>query len=399
MRFAPAIKTLKPSPTLAVSGQASALRAQGIDVLNMSLGEPDFPTPLSIRQAANAALEQGWTKYTPVPGLMEVRKAIATHLKEQWGYQYAASEVMLSTGAKQCLYNAISSLIGPGDEVIIPAPYWVSYTTQVELAGGTPVIVKSTIQDQFQIDPDAIEAAITPYTKMLILNSPNNPTGAVYTKERIEAIAQIVKKHGIWLLSDEIYNKLVYEGTKAISPLELDPSLKDQSILINGFSKAYAMTGWRLGYLAAPEPLVKACIALQGAVTSGTNTIAQRAALAALSLDPNELDTMRTTFNERRHLMITGFSDIPDLIVPEPKGAFYLMPDFSAYLDRQTPDGQPIEDTVSLCQYLLQEGRVAAVPGEAFGAPGTIRFSYATSNDIIKQVIHQVASTLAKLTR
>lgn len=397
MRLSHKAKNLKPSPTLVVSTQANQLRSQGIEILNMSLGEPDFPTPESICDAAKEAIDAGHTRYTSVAGIQPLRTKISTFLKEKWGYEYTADEILVSTGAKQCLYNAILSLIGPGDEVIIPTPYWVSYPTQVELAGGTPVFVESRVEDDFQIDPAAIESAITPYTKMLIINSPNNPTGAVYTRKTMEAIAQLVRKHDLWLLSDEIYNQLLYQGVESISPLQIDPSLKERTILINGFSKAYAMTGWRMGYMAAPRAVIKAANALQGAVTSGANTPTQHAALAALEVAPEILEHMRQTFETRLSVMHEGFSAIPELVVPQPQGAFYLMPDFSAYLGRQTPSGQIVSNTLELCSYLLNEAHVAAVPGEAFGAPGTIRFSYATDMDTIQAVIQHVSSALQAL--
>jgi len=398
MRLSYAVKQLAPSPTLAVKAAANALAAQGIDVLDMSLGEPDMPTPDAIRDAGKQAIDDGWTRYTAVAGMMPLRQRIAAYLGEQWGMSYEAEEILVSTGAKQCLYHAIQSLVGPGDEVLIPAPYWVSYTAQVELAGGTSVIVPCRVEDDFQIDPDAIAAAITPYTRMLIINNPNNPTGAVYDRDRIEAIAELVARHDLWLLSDEIYNKLVYGDAEAVSPLQINPGLKGQTVLVNGFSKAYAMTGWRMGYMAAPLPVIKAAIAAQGAVTSGANTIAQRAALAALDLEPAVIESMRQTFATRCELMQAGFQQIPDLRIPRPRGAFYLMPDFSAYLHRKAPSGEIIEDTVQLCQYLLHEAHVAAVPGEAFGAPGTVRFSYATDTDTIQQVIDNVGAALARLT-
>lgn len=398
MRLSPTTKHLKPSPTLAVSAKASQLRAEGVEVLNMSLGEPDFPTPEPVRDAAKRAIDEGHTRYTAVAGMMPLRERISQFLHEQWQLSYKPQEVLVSTGAKQCLYNAIHALIGPGDEVIIPTPYWVSYPTQVEMAGGTPVYVNAKVEDDFQIDPAALEAAITPYTKMLVLNSPNNPTGAVYSRSIIEAITAMLERHPqIWLLTDEIYNRLVYGGVEALSPLQLNPALKERSILINGFSKAYAMTGWRMGYMAAPQEVISAANSIQGAITSGPNSVTQWAAIAALDLDPSVIEEMRQAFEVRLGLMQEGFEAIPKLRVPKPQGAFYLMPDFSAYLGNKTPKGETIEDTLQLSTYLLEQGRVAAVPGEAFGMPGTIRFSYATDQETIKQVIAQVKQTLETL--
>jgi len=397
MRLSPLVENLKPSPTLVVSTQAKALRAKGIEVLDLSLGEPDFSTPEAIREAAKVALDEGYTKYTPVAGMMALREKIAQNLKKEKGFDYKPEQILVSTGAKQCLYNAILSVIGPGDEVLIPVPYWVSYPTQVQMAGGVSVPVQTRAEDHFQLDPKVVEAAITPKTKMLILNSPNNPTGVVYPPETIKAIAELVEKHNLWLLSDEIYDKLVYHGAQAVSPLEINPDLQKRTILINGFSKAYAMTGWRSGYMAAPVEVIKASIAIQGAITSGPNAITQRASIAALDLPNDSIENMRQTFQKRLDAILEAFNAIPGLVCPIPKGAFYLMPNFEAFIGKKTPEGQVLESSADITTYLLQEAHVAGVPGEAFAMPGHIRFSYATKIEIIQKAAKQIGEALQKL--
>ena len=398
-RLSPYVKNLRPSPTLAVSSKARALQAEGLEILNLSLGEPDFPTPELIRIAGKDAIDAGHTRYTPVAGIMPLRKAISRHLQEHKQLNYRPDQIVVSTGAKQSLYNAIMALVGPGDEVLIPTPYWVSYPAQVELAGGKSVFVQTKVEDNFQISPEAIAAAITPYTRMLILNSPNNPTGTVYEKERVKAIAALLKENPqIWLLTDDIYDRLIYGDAEATNPLQWEPSLHDRTIVINGFSKAYAMTGWRIGYLAAPSDVVKAVIAIQGACTSGTNAPTQHAAIAALepSLEPI-IESMRQTFAKRLQAMLDTFGALPKTRYARPDGAFYLMVDFSHYMGHTTPLGKEIHDTVELATYLLEEGHVAGVPGEAFGMPGYIRFAYATNIGVIQQAAQNIKSALEKL--
>ncbi len=399
MRLSPAVKNLRPSPTLAVNAKAQALKAQGRSILDLSVGEPDFPTPSEISDAAKQALDSGWTRYSPVAGYPDLREAISQYLRRKYDYNYSPSEIAVTTGAKQALFNAVLSLIGPGDEVIIPSPYWVSYPDQVSLAGGTPVFLPTKLEDGFQINPAKLAELITPYTKMLILNSPSNPTGVVYRREILRKIAEILKKHPqIILLSDEIYNQLVYGSAEALSILNIEPSFKERTVLINGFSKAYAMTGWRVGYIAAPEPVIRAVSAVQGASTSGTNSFVQRAALAALSpsLDP-KIQEMKSQFERRRDLIVELFSSIPGVKVFKPDGAFYLFADFSAYLGSTTPDGNVVKNTIDLSEFILIEGGVAAVPGEAFGAPGFIRFSYAADTQVIEKAAEKVKHALSLL--
>lgn len=400
MRLSPNVKYLRPSPTLAVGTRAKELRAEGKEILDLSLGEPDFPTPEAIRTAAKKAIDDGQTRYTPEAGTLALRAAISRHWKERKGFDYKPEQIVVTTGAKQALYNAIMALIGPGDEVLIPSPYWVSYPAQVALAGGSSSFVPCRLEDHYQIDPDAVAKAITPYTRMLLLNSPNNPTGAVYTPDRMNAVAQLLRENPhIWLLCDDIYDRLVYGEHTASNPLEYAPDLIDRTVLVNGFSKAYAMTGWRIGYLAAPLPVAKAAIAVQGACTSGTNAPTQYAAITALSpaLEPT-IEQMRQTFAQRLHIMLEEFSTIPDTQCAHPQGAFYLMVNFSFWLGSQTPQGNILHDSLDLATYLLEQGYVAGVPGDAFGAPGTIRFAYATDTQTIRRAAVRIKESLQQLT-
>ena len=397
MRLSPHVKSLKPSPTLALRGQANALKKQGIHVYDLSVGEPDFPTAEPVREAANAFVSSGEIRYTPVPGTAALREKIAGWLKENRGVEYSADEILVGTGAKQCLFNTIHSLIGPGDEVLIPSPYWVSYPDQVKLAGGTPVFIECPKEDGFQLDPAAVEAAITPYTRMLVLNSPNNPTGAVYHPENVAAIAALAKKHDFWLLCDDIYDQLVYGDTQAHTALSLDPSIKDRVVLINGFSKGWAMTGWRLGYMAAPRPVIQAAISLQGAITSGTSAVSQIAGVSALDMPESYFAETRAVFERRLDLVMDELSRIEGVFCKRPTGAFYVLPDFSAYLGRVTPEGERIETTQDLSAFLLQEAHVACMPGEAFGFPGVLRFSYAASEETLTGALRAVGSAVQTL--
>ncbi len=397
MRLSSLVKNLKPSPTLALRAQARALQNKGIHVFDLSVGEPDFPTPESICEAARTMISEGEIRYTPVPGTMELRKGIAQFLTNERGVSYEASEILVGTGAKQCLYNAFCSLISPGDEVLIPSPYWVSYPDQVRLAGGTPVFVESRKEEGFQIDPEAIEAAITPYTRMLVLNSPNNPTGAVYEKERILRVIQLAKKYDFWLLCDDIYDQLVYGDAEAHTPLSLDPSIKDRVILINGFSKGWAMTGWRLGYMAAPKSVIQASISLQGAITSGTSAVSQAAGVKALEMTEDYFAQTRAVFQQRLDLVMGKLNEIEGVFCKRPQGAFYVLPDFSAYLGKETPEGVQLNTAQELSAYLLVQAKVACTPGEAFGFPGVLRFSYAASEETLIGAFDAVREALSLL--
>jgi aspartate aminotransferase len=399
MRLSPNIKELTPSPTLALSQRVHTLRAQGHTILDMSLGEPDFPMPQLLKNTAKQAIDEGWTRYTPVAGLPMLREQLAQTLSQQKGVGYHPSEIMLSTGAKQCIAQAIYCLVAPGDEVLLLAPFWPSYETQIRLAGGIPRIFHTHAKDHYEPDIQALKKHINSRTKMIILNSPNNPTGAVYSAETLQRLSEIVLAHDLWLLSDEIYEHLVYEGQQALSPLQVCPDIKNKTILINGFSKAFAMAGWRLGYMAAPVDVIEACSALQGALTSGANNIAQRTALAALSLPQGFFDELCVVFSRRLALLRNALLAIPDLQVPSPRGAFYILPDFKSYLGSLTPQGERLQSSFDLATYLLDAAQVATVPGAPFYAPNCLRLAYATDEAIIQQAVKQIAHALQQLDR
>ncbi|MCB9637985.1 MAG: pyridoxal phosphate-dependent aminotransferase [Myxococcales bacterium] len=397
MRLSPNIKELQPSPTLALRQRVQELTRKGHTILDMSVGEPDLPMPRVLREAAKQAIDEGWTRYTPVGGLLALREKLAEHLNQRKGTDYKANEIIVSTGAKQCIAQAVYSLVGPGDEVLLLAPYWPSYVTQIQLAGAQAVSVPTRAQDHYQPDLELLQKAITPRTKMIILNSPNNPTGAVYNRATVEAIAEIACKHDIWLLSDEIYERLTYHGEHPVSPAELSPEVRARTILVNGFSKSCSMAGWRLGYMAGPKEVIAACEALQGAWTSNTNAIAQRTALAALDLAEGFFDDLRGVFEQRLLQIQEGLHAIPNVEVPTPQGAFYILPDFHAYFGLKSPQGAVIDSSLKLADYLLLEGKVATVPGEPFEAPTCLRLAYAMDKQIIQQATRQIQQALAQL--
>ncbi len=389
------LKRLAPSATLAMSQKSSEMKAQGIDVINMSVGEPDFMTPGFIKEAGKKAIDDNYSKYSPVPGYPVLREAIARKLKRENGLDYAASEIIVGTGGKQGVCNAILALVNPGDEVVIPAPYWVSYPQMVKLAGGTPVIVPAGIGQDFKITAAQLEAAVTPKTKLVILCSPSNPTGSVYSEEELGELAKVVLAHDdLFVLSDEIYEHINYIGGH--SSIAACPSMRERTVVCNGVSKAYAMTGWRLGWVAAPEWIVKGLGKLQGQYTSGTSSVSQMAAVAAYEGDQSCVETFRETFRRRRDLIVSLAKDIPGLEVNVPQGAFYLFPDCSAFFGKK--DGRrTIGSSTDLALYLLEEGHVATVGGDAFGAPRCFRMSYATSDDNIREALRRIRHVLSKL--
>ena len=389
------LKRLAPSATLAMSQKSSEMKAQGIDVINMSVGEPDFMTPGFIKEAGKKAIDDNYSKYSPVPGYPVLREAIARKLKRENGLDYAASEIIVGTGGKQGVCNAILALVNPGDEVVIPAPYWVSYPQMVKLAGGTPVIVPAGIGQDFKITAAQLEAAVTPKTKLVILCSPSNPTGSVYSEEELGELAGVALAHdGLFVLSDEIYEHINYIGGH--SSIAACPGMKERTVVCNGVSKAYAMTGWRLGWVAAPEWIVKGLGKLQGQYTSGTSSVSQMAAVAAYEGDQSCVETFRETFRRRRDLIVSLAKDIPGLEVNVPQGAFYLFPDCSAFFGKK--DGRrTIGSSTDLALYLLEEGHVATVGGDAFGAPRCFRMSYATSDDNIREALRRIRHVLSKL--
>ena len=389
------LKRLAPSATLAMSQKSSEMKAQGIDVINMSVGEPDFMTPGFIKEAGKKAIDDNYSKYSPVPGYPVLREAIARKLKRENGLDYAASEIIVGTGGKQGVCNAILALVNPGDEVVIPAPYWVSYPQMVKLAGGTPVIVPAGIGQDFKITAAQLEAAVTPKTKLVILCSPSNPTGSVYSEEELGELAKVVLAHDdLFVLSDEIYEHINYIGGH--SSIAACPGMRERTVVCNGVSKAYAMTGWRLGWVAAPEWIVKGLGKLQGQYTSGTSSEMSWAAVAAYEGDQSCVEAFRETFRRRRDLIVSLAKDIPGLEVNVPQGAFYLFPDCSAFFGK-TDGRRTIGSSTDLALYLLEEGHVATVGGDAFGAPRCFRMSYATSDDNIREALRRIRHVLSKL--
>ncbi|HNW56814.1 MAG TPA: pyridoxal phosphate-dependent aminotransferase [Bacteroidales bacterium] len=389
------IKSLSASQTLAMSQKSRELKAKGIDVISLSVGEPDFNTPEYIKEAAKKAIDDNYSKYPPVPGYDDLRKAISKKFKEENGITYSPEQIIVSAGGKHSLINVILSMINPGDEVIILAPYWVSYFDQVLVAGGKPVIVNATLENDFKIKPEQLEAAITDKTRLMIFNSPSNPTGMVYTRDEMEKIARVVEKHeGMFVMSDEIYEHIIYEG-KHVSMASFD-FIYDRVITVNGVSKAYAMTGWRIGYIGAPLWLAKACNKLQGQFTSGVCSIAQRAALAAIEGKDNSRQLMRDAFLRRRDLICRLLKDVKGLKVRVPQGAFYVLPDISCYLGKSDGD-KKIVTSDDLALYLLDKGQVATVGGDAFGAPNCIRLSYANSDDLLVESVKRIKAALEKL--
>lgn len=389
------LNRLAPSATLAMSQKSSEMKAQGIDVINMSVGEPDFNTPDHIKEAAKKAIDENYSRYSPVPGYPELRKAIVAKLKNENGLEYGINEILVSNGAKQSVCNTVMALCNDGDEVIIPAPYWVSYPQMAKLAGAEPVIVNAGFEQNFKMTPEQLEAAITPKTRMLILCSPSNPTGSVYSQEELDALAKVILSHEeLYVLADEIYEHINYVGKHAsIAKAE---GMRERTIIVNGVSKAYAMTGWRIGYIAAPEWIVKGCNKLQGQYTSGPCSVSQKAAEAAYTMDQTCVETMRQAFQRRRDLIVELAKDIPGLEVNVPEGAFYLFPKCSSFYGKACGD-KVINNSTDLAMFLLEEGHVATVGGDAFGDPECFRMSYATSDDNIRKAMKRIKETLAKL--
>lgn len=387
---------VKASPTLVVSAKATELMRQGVDVVNFSVGEPDFPTPAAVKQAGIRAIERDFTRYTASSGTPDLRRAIAEKLHRDNGLDYPIDQIMVSSGAKQCLYNLAVALFEPGDEVIVPTPCWVSYEPQIALTGAKPVFVEARLADGFRITPQQLASALTSRTKAFLLNSPSNPTGAGYTREQLAALAAVLEPAGVFVVADEIYEKIVYDGFVFTSFAALGPQWKERCLIVNGVSKSYAMTGWRIGYAAGPRAVIAAMGKVQDHSTSNANAIAQMAALEALSGPQDEVERMRRAFQERRDLMLEGMRRIPGVSCPTPQGAFYLFADWHAYLGR-TAGGRRIESCVDLAGYLLEEARVAVVPGSGFEAPGHLRFSYATSRERIEEGMRRVQEAVARL--
>ena len=390
------LNRLAPSATLAMSQKSSELKAQGIDVINMSVGEPDFNTPDHIKQAAIKAVEDNWSRYSPVPGYPELKQAIVAKLKNENGLDYTPAQILCSNGAKQSVCNTVMALVNAGDEVIIPAPYWVSYPQMVLLAEGTPVYVECGIEQNFKMTPEQLEQAITPKTRALILCSPSNPTGSVYSKAELEALKDVLLKHPrVIVIADEIYEHINYVGHH--ESIAQFPGMKERTIIVNGVSKAYAMTGWRIGYIAAPEWIVKGCNKLQGQYTSGPCSVSQKAAEFAYTDSQECVEEMRLAFERRRNLIVELARQIPGLEVNVPEGAFYLFPKCSSFYGKTAPNGKVINNSTDLAMYLLEEGHVATVGGDAFGDPDCFRMSYATSDENIKEALRRIKEAVSKL--
>lgn len=389
------IKLLADSQTLAMSQKSKDMQAEGIDVINLSVGEPDFFTPDHVKEAAKKAIDDNFSFYAPVPGYPDLRKAISEKFKRENDLDYKPEQIIVSNGAKHSIANALMCLVNDGDEVIVLSPYWVSYVELVKLAGGKNVVVEAGIDKDFKVSADQIEAAITPRTKVLMICSPSNPTGSVYSKEELKAFADVLAKYpDVFVISDEIYEHINYVGRH--ESLAQFKNIHDRVVVINGVSKGYAMTGWRIGYMAAPLWLAKACNKLQGQFTSGASSIAQKASTAALSGDNSYTEKMKEAFERRRNLMIDKLGKIEGVCVNKPQGAFYVFPDISHYFGKSFGD-RKIENAGDFCFYILEEAHVACVPGDAFGAPGYARLSYATSDEKLNEALNRIEKALAKL--
>lgn len=389
-------RRVQPSPTLAIDSMAKAMRSEGKDVINFGVGEPDFDTPENIKEAAIRAIRNGFTKYTPASGISELKDAIIDKLRRENSLSYTPEEIIISCGAKHSLYNIAQALLQKGDEVIIPVPYWVSYPEQVVLNDATPVFVGTEEEDSFILRPEALRESITPRTKALILNSPSNPTGTTYRKKDLEAIAEICLRHNIIIISDEIYEKLVYDDTHHISIASLGPEMKNRTIVVNGLSKCYAMTGWRIGYAAGPKEIIKAMAAIQSQSTSNPTSIAQKAAVEALRGPQDSVRLMVEEFDRRRRYMVSELNSIEGVSCTKPTGAFYVFPRIDSFFGR-TVSNSIIKNSSDLCMYLLKEALVATVPGSAFGDDRYIRLSYATSMENIKKGMERIREALKRL--
>ncbi len=393
-----AVRRIRPSATLAVTARAAELRAAGRDVIGLGAGEPDFDTPDHVKEAAIAAIRRGETKYTKVDGTPALKEAVIAKFREENGLAYEADEVIVSTGGKQVIFNALLASIDPGDEVIITAPYWVSYPDIVAFAGGIPKIVPTRMEDGFRLAPEALEAAITPKTKWLIFNSPSNPTGAACTADEMRALGAVLARHRhVMVLSDEIYEHLTYDGFAFTSFAAANPDLFDRVLTVNGVSKAYAMTGWRIGFAGGPKPLVRAMAKIQGQSTSNPCSIAQAAALAALTGPKDFLADWRATFRRRRDLVVDALNAIPGITCRRPEGAFYVFARIDGLIGRTTADGRRLDDDLAVAQWLLEEAGVAVVHGAAFGASPFIRISYATATELLEEACRRIAAAVAGL--
>ncbi len=397
-RKSAALSRIQPAATIAITQKARDLRAKGHDIISLSIGEPDFDTPDHVKTAAAEAVARGETKYTPIPGIPELRQAIADKFARENGLDYAPGQVIVSTGGKQVIANALLATLDAGDEVVIPAPYWVSYTQMVEMTGAVPVVVATTAEDGFVMTPAALEAAITDKTRWLILNSPSNPSGAVYSATDLRALAEVLERHPhVWVLSDDMYEHLIYGGTPFATMAAAAPEMKDRTLTMNGVSKAYAMTGWRIGYAAGPQPLIDAMALMQGQLTSGAARPCQWAAHAALTGPQDALEAQRTVYQTRRDLVVARLNAIPGMDCPTPPGAFYVFPSCAAFLGKATPSGTRLNTDEDFCLALLEEGGVATVHGAAFGQSPYFRVSYAASEAELSEAMNRIKAFCAAL--
>lgn len=392
------LERVKPSPTMAITSKARQMKAEGFDVIGLGAGEPDFDTPDNIKQAAIEAIQRGETKYTAVDGIPELKKAISEKFVRENGLAYAPNEITVGAGGKHVLYNALLATLDPGDEVVIPSPYWVSYPDIVLLSGAEPIIVETTLKDGFKLTPEALEGAITPKTKWFIFNSPSNPTGAAYTRDEIKALTDVLLRHErVWLLSDDIYEHLVYDGFEFTTPAAVEPKLKERTLTLNGVSKAYSMTGWRIGYAGGPAPLIKAIGTLQSQSTSNPSSISQWAAVEALNGTQDFLKDWVQSFRERRDLVVSMLNQATGLSCPTPAGAFYVYPSCEGCLGKKTPKGTVIDSDGDFAAALLEEEGVAVVPGAAFGLSPFFRVSYATGMDALQDACRRIQRFCASL--
>ena len=392
------VQRIEPSPTMAIDAKAKQMQRDGIDVISLAAGEPDFDTPDHIKEAGIQAIRDGHTKYTQAAGIPELKEAILQRLAADDGLEYTQDQVIVNCGGKHTLYLAGATLVSPGDEVIVPAPYWVSSSEQPKLVGGNTVIVQTSEADGLKLTAKGFREAITPKTKMVVLNTPSNPSGAVYARQELEAVAEVAVEHGIHILSDEIYDKLIYDGVEHVSVASLSEQVKELTIVVKGVSKSYAMTGWRVGYAAGPTEVIAGMIKAQMQILSHTSSISQHAAVTALTGPQECVEQMRQEYDRRRQRIVEGFNQIEGLKCPMPQGAFYAYPDISAYFGRSRPGGGArIEDGTGVCDYLLDEARVACVPGVGFGTQEHMRVSYATSMENIEGAVNRIGTALGKL--
>jgi len=397
IRLASRVQQIKPSPTLAISAKAKAMQAAGVDVINFGAGEPDFDTPENIKAAAIEAIQEGFTRYTAVPGIPELKKAIQQKLERENGLMYETDEIIVSCGGKHSFYNMAQALLDPGDEIIVPAPYWVSYPPMIQLAGGSAIIIPTTEDQGFKITPEQLRKPITEKTRAVVINSPSNPTGSAYSLAELQELATVIIEHDILVISDEIYEHIIYDGFTQHSIAAINPQMKERTIVLNGVSKSYAMTGWRIGFTAAPASLVAAMTKIQSQSTSNPTSISQKAAIEAYNGPQDFIAMVLPAFDERRRYIVKALNNIPGISCFNPTGAFYAFPQVKSLLAKSF-NGQVIDSSLNLCALLLDEAKIAAVPGEAFGTPGYLRLSYATSLENIKNGMERLASFVQQLT-